>query len=402
MSSHCRKQHFHFYLDGLISGFAKPLKYARQPFLRLIHSVRAKSQMLVPYKERGCNDSDNWARIIRACLRMANLCHLWHGQPEVWTAPDASPFVQFRSFVSNLFAKYPVPNFMAPVWLVDDHEMWMIDLYLHLATGRSIRQFGLLNSFRITKRMACCLMTAPDDLHPVHGLRWAQVRSLGGDERLARLLSTTTILCSATQDETFWESVICFFVKNQPICADEVTGIVQFLFQQRFCAAQDVAGVDGETRPLQPEFTLEGRSLMSLRRHMANWRDDLGITQPPSDSSNPCWEKTAIRPFQISRSDGIWTIDEVLTGKDLKVEGRIMRHCVASYLNSCLRHDTSIWSMKWIQAGRRQRVLTIEVAPETRTIRQAKGKHNSTPTDSGLDVLQRWAEQEGLTLSERI
>jgi hypothetical protein len=50
--------------------------------------------------------------------------------------------------------------------------------------------------------------------------------------------------------------------------------------------------------------------------------------------------------------------------------------------------------------GTPKRVLTIEVLPEDRWIRQAKGKRNSAPTDMAKQMLERWAAQEGLAFSQ--
>ncbi len=51
--------------------------------------------------------------------------------------------MQFRSLVSHLFDEFPVPTFMAPVWACAADKPWEIDMYLHLAAGRSVRQFEL-------------------------------------------------------------------------------------------------------------------------------------------------------------------------------------------------------------------------------------------------------------------
>ena len=58
-----------------------------------------------------------------------------------WRPPQASPFVQFRSLVKHLFARYRVPNFMTSVWLRSPPDAAWLDLFLHLGRGKSIRQF---------------------------------------------------------------------------------------------------------------------------------------------------------------------------------------------------------------------------------------------------------------------
>lgn len=396
MSSSNRKQYAKRRLDDLIRRFAQPLTQSREPFRRLIHAVRASSRLLVSLPKRGRTNPKNAERVVHACVRMAHRYAAWQRPPEVWSAPDGGPFVQFRSLASHMFAEYPVPKFMAAVWMCEYDKPWELDMYLHIAAGRSIRQFKLPVQSRMTKRAASFFMQAPDDLLPIEAMRWAHIRSLGGDDQLARLLLSRTILVAPTEHEDFWESVIRFIVRNAPISADEIVAIFRFVHQQRFQSAETTWGPGAGHHPLQPEFTIKGRSLMSLRRQMIHWRTEMLAKLPSLVPATPGWERTNIRPLRHAQGDVLWTIDELLTDKDVRVEGSIMQHCVATYIHACARRRTSIWSMKVEQGERRKRLLTIEVIPRTRTILQAKGRRNSPPSDAAKAILQRWADQEGL------
>jgi hypothetical protein len=400
MCSVLRKRSAKRRLDDLLRRAAQPLTHTRELFWRLIRSIQAKSPLLAPVPHRGRVDPQAKLQMALACVRMANRHEHWLSTPEEWTAPAASPFVQFRSLVTHLFDRYPVPNFMSPVWLRVEDKPWELEMYLHLAEGRSIRQFPLPVPFRLSKRAAVYFMQAPDDLHPVQSLRWGQVRALGGDARLARLLSCRTILVAPTDSEEFWESVIRFLVRNAAISDSEVVSIVEFIHQQRFQPASALWGPWAGTQPVQPNFTLEGRSLNSLRRHMTHWRTEVTPRVTPVAPLPSLWERTAIQPFRHTTAEGLWTIDELLTEKELRVEGGIMRHCVASYISACARRRTSIWSLKLHREEHRERVATIEVVPQTRIIWQAKGRQNAPPSPSAMDVVQRWAGQEGLKFRE--
>lgn len=400
MSTHSRTQPAKRRLDSLICKFAQRLNQSAEYYWRLINAVRAHSKLLTAVSNRGSTDPQEAARILTACVRMANRWQYWQRQPEAWLAPHANPFVQFRSLVGHLFDEYPVPKFMAPVWMDVNDNPWELEMYLHLAAGRSIRQFRLPVPFRLTKQAAGFFVQAPDDLPPLGALRWAHVRSLGGNPRMARLLCEKTLLAAPTEHEAFWETVIRFLVSNAPICADEVLAIVQFLDNQRFQPAAKVWGPGAGEQPLQPEFTIKGRSLNSLRRHMTHWREELASTRPAVLSTTPDWEKTNIAPFRDVQGDTMWTINELLTDKELRVEGGIMQHCVATYIHICARRRTSIWSLRVHQGERQKRLLTIEVVPATRMIWQAKGKRNSPPTERAQHILQQWAAQEGLTFRE--
>src|SRR5208283_3866653 len=116
------------------------------------------------------------------------------------------------------------------------------------------------------------------------------------------------------------------------------------------------------------------------------------------------WTASGIRGYDViegregSSSLRRWTIRELLCGRELAAEGRAMHHCVASYIRSCARRVTSIWSLQMHNHEGSQRILTVEVRLSAKTICQARGKRNVMPDAKGKDILRRWAAQEGLRL----
>jgi hypothetical protein len=52
--------------------------------------------------------------------------------------------------------------------------------------------------------------------------------------------------------------------------------------------------------------------------------------------------------------------------------------------------------------GERRKVLTVEVDPAMKVIRQARGKRNELPNEKCRDILRRWASQAGLLLAEHV
>ena len=400
MTSHNQKYHTSRRLDDLITHYALSHRSSSRMFWRLIYVVRSRSNLLSHRaKIRNLKQSDI-ERVLTCCTRMIRYQFAWKRFPEAWVPPDASLFVQLRSLVQHLFDQYPVPNFMASVWWNNQYAPWELKLYQHLAKGLSLRQFSVLNHLRITKRMAALFMQAPDDLRLIESIRWGHVLSLGGDDRLARILISQTCLGMFTEDEKFWESVIRFLIQNQPLSADEIVEIVRFIQEQRFVPAETVWGRGAGEDPVQTDFTLRGRTLMSLRRHQANWRSELiekGL-MPPLDI-HPLdfpWKRCKISSFRFEEEGIAWTIDELLTPRELRNEGRVMQHCVAEYTSECARGMTTIWSMKCHQGTRKRRTLTIEVAPKAKVILQASGKQNCTPSVEVSEILKRWAKQESL------
>lgn len=405
MSSISRKQFAKRQLDDLVRRLANSLTHLREPFWRLLRTVQSSSRLLATFNEH-MPDPQVAERVVQSLVRIVQHCDRWIRRPEDWIAPDANTAVQFRSLVSHLFDHYPVPKFMSRVWLGDEDRQWEIDLYLHLAAGQSIRQFDYSFSFSITKKTAAFFMQAPDDLSPFEAIRWAQIRSLGGDSQLARQLLSRSLLGKPTEHEPFWESVIRFLVRNQPITLEENVAIIAFIHSQKFLPSHKVWGagrwIDGTGgEPIQPDFIVQGRSLRSLRRHIANWHLELASKGPlPPLKHRRCWERTEISPMTVVLEDGTWTVEELLCFEELFVEGSIMQHCVATYANACRRNRSSIWSIKIRTGDQRKRVLTVEVIPNERIIWQAKGRRNSSPNQEAEKVLQLWANREQLRFRE--
>ncbi|HEV8060548.1 MAG TPA: PcfJ domain-containing protein [Gemmataceae bacterium] len=94
------------------------------------------------------------------------------------------------------------------------------------------------------------------------------------------------------------------------------------------------------------------------------------------------------------------TITELLTSKALFLEGRAMRHCVATYVKFCASRLSSIWSMQMENQTGLHRVLTIEVDLSHKTICQVRGKCNRPAQAAEREIMERWAGQEGLKVSE--
>ncbi|WP_417385828.1 PcfJ domain-containing protein [Gimesia sp.] len=407
MTSQQRKHHAARRVDDLITQRADSLNGFRNDFWKLMHVIRARTDILSP---RRMVDNSVSVReveqIVNACVRIA--CHRfsWKRSPFDWDVPASSPFVQLRSLVHHLFDDYPVPEFMTSVWWKAYPQQWEIDLYLYLAIGKGVRQFAKHSPLPLTRRMAALFMQAPDDLSPGAACRWSQVLALGGNERLARCLIDLPLLAEATSAEPFWETVIRFLIQYQPVSTVETAEIVKFIQDQRFEPAEQIWGCGAGSDPVQPDFSLRGRTLMSLRRHMANWRNDLIVKgyQPPVslDPLDKPWQSCCIDAFRLEQDGIAWSIEELLTPRALKQEGARMQHCVAEYISYCKNRISSIWSMRMHQGELRKRILTIEVIPETKTIYQARGKLNRAPTESDMKILIRWAAQTGLKFRENI
>jgi hypothetical protein len=114
------------------------------------------------------------------------------------------------------------------------------------------------------------------------------------------------------------------------------------------------------------------------------------------------WKPSGIGDYRWQDEQGrTWTIRELLDSDALAAEGKAMSHCVATFTQWCARGVSTIWSLGIEAAvpGERQRVLTIEVSPETREVVQAKRRDNEAPDETCRVLVEEWARQEGLKVA---
>ena len=397
-----RSQGLRDLIDQTIRAQLPSDQNARKHFLEFIHFIRAGSQLIAPANCKRNGDHDRLTMRIRALLRISLNRYYWIRPIESWVCEGKSINDQFHSLLRYLFAKYPVPRFLDKVWYGNS---WFdsrtgVHSFLRIAQGAGPRQCGL--PVRMTKSEARHFMGSPDDLNLHEALRWAQVRAAGGSITLARTILQTR-LAQPQCDEAFWKQTVEWFCRAEQhdpstLSPKEIIEIVDFIQLHRFEPAQRVLGYAVNGRPLQPEFTLRGRAIRWMRRHMVNWRTQMQLPENASTQNHKssCWQPLGISGLRVENDEGIWSIVELLTGDELAVEGGIMQHCVASYDRYCVRGQASIWSVRLTRGDVNKRMFTIEINPYRRTIVQVKGKKNRDPTVEAANFVQRWVRQENL------
>jgi PcfJ-like protein len=342
---------------------------------------------------------------INAGLHALALHHAdWLRPVEAWCPRSQRVWPQFTDLAHHLFARFPVPQFMTSVWFdlppgeVLPQHAW----YKHLGLGKNIRTAGV--PLRLTKAMSHLFSSAPHHYTAIGALRWAQVRGQGGGEPLARAVVGTR-LGKVLENEEFWESTLHFFINHPALDLARVGPIVDFLQHQKFEWREAVSpeGVFGKQPPPRPDFSIKGRTVASMARLVEEWHEELGREARKWSVS---WQHCQIKEFRLvegtedERNMRVWTITELLTSHALFVEGRAMRHCVATYGAYCARRRSSIWSMQVETKKGRNRALTIEVDMPRRTICQARGKGNRMPRPAEREIMNRWAQQQGLLVAE--
>ena len=390
-------------LDRAIRAHSPKGSPAYFHYFELISVVRSRSTILAPQNINSNGGLRSLRELLLAIVRVSRYWDSWLKPPIAWSADKTkSVYVQFRSLVNHLFAKYEVPYFMTSTWFADAEDH--IQLFIELGLGKSVRKCKTF--IPLSKKMARLFMCAPNDLTLTQAIRWSQVCSYGGDEKFARDVLRTR-LTDPQDDELFWDEFLRFLVANRikqdaskhvsSVSIEELQQLVEYCHQHKFERASQVLGYQVvNDQPLQPNFSVKRRTIKWLHQRMANWETEIELPARNKHFTG-IFPNAQINSFNFSQGDVTWTIDQITDTEMLKVEGGIMQHCVGSYAKVCRKGKTSIWSLKEQSQNKRRRLVTIEVWPSSRVIVQVQGKRNSAPTTAARRMVSIWAEREGLT-----
>jgi hypothetical protein len=349
-----------------------------------------------------------------ALLQLALRCREWRRPLTEWRPRERRARDLFGSLVRHLLAEYPVPAFLDAAWFQDDNgqarrqQGW----FLHIGNGSNLRTAQSV-PLALTSLATHHFLRAPRELSILAAMRWGQALGMGGSRRQAHAIVASR-LREALPDEAFWTTVIQFFVNHPSLEVTQVGPLVDYIYHQRF-EPMVVVGPDGEeisVAPLNPDFSMKGRSPAALLRQMQAWHRQLAdLTKLPTRY----WVASGIKPLNLTMQSAtsgnvtFWATHELLCSKELEEEGRAMHNCVVSYVNACTEGRSALWSLRvWTpQDPTPRRVMTVEVCPETRTMVQARGKYNDCASDpratprlkAGLEALRHWAKQENLTIA---
>ena len=338
---------------------------------------------------------------VSAMKPLAKLYARWVRPPEEWKPRTHNVGRQFSSLLRHLLAHYAVPR-VFDVTVLEGNPA-QIEWFIHVGGGKNLRKAPAL-PYPLTKMMAHHALLAPDDVPggAPGGLRWGQVRGLGGSTRLATAVCATA-MARPMPDEPFWLTVVQFFVNNPMLDPAQVRPIVDFIFDQRFVAGAGriVNGVHEGGGIPQPNLSMKGRTVESVLRQMEQWHRRLARL-PKAGQAARRWLPSGIQPYNrvegVPGNQRMFVTVEMLDEAELRDEGRAMRHCVASYAASCATGRCAIFSLREDDGGGQVRRLTVEVNVQNRRILQARGRYNAKPDGVDERVLRAWGTAAGLSV----
>ena len=167
------------------------------------------------------------------------------------------------------------------------------------------------------------------------------------------------------------------------------------------------------------DFTLKGRTAQSISRDSIDfYKRWLERTNRQFNQNNlhyimcsipytvlmkelDVWSLMPIQNFQYQYEQERYEIRQINSILEIEAEGRVMKHCVASYSRKCKEGKCSIWTFsKYNSENRRRRILTIEVVEKS--IVQAKGTHNSNNINiRDYEILHEWLKKANLSIDNQ-
>jgi hypothetical protein len=197
-----------------------------------------------------------------------------------------------------------------------------------------------------------------------------------------------------TKSSLFWREIIRFFCVN-PVPINELNDFVDYLTHMHTNQRRVVNGVT------QPEWSIKGRTLHSIREAMKQWHRDQGRV---NRMGNRKWDGVDLPDMrydgeQYAGTRRDWFLSQIKTSKDLAAEGNKMHHCVYSYQGRCVSGHTSIWSLKFKKSGSFddfERALTLEVTNSSGNIVQIRGYANRVARAEEMYIVRKWASENGM------
>jgi len=309
-----------------------------------------------------------------------------------------------------LFARYPVAEHLEQVWMdaggLEREEIVLRKRwYIVAAGGRSLYREGA--GAWLSRKEVHAFLNPLGSLRFEEAIWQAIARSYTNDSGIVLRIARSRIAQASRAELGFWRVAVRFFCAH-PTTVEEMDDLRDYLADCRRC---------------NPEFSLKGRTLASLRWKMREWHRDLeaiarieaarrraeaalararGLALA-GEVSGGSWPGAAIADWSWSpavkdrakREE--YLVIQLRTAADLMAETRALRHCVASYAPKCIAGHASIWSLRRRAVGNVERLLTIEVDRQHRAI-QVRGFANRTVRTEERKLLERWARARAIEL----
>jgi hypothetical protein len=303
-----------------------------------------------------------------------------------------------------LFARYAVAEHLEQIWIDSDgldaeeialRKRW----YVVAAGGGSLSGAGA--GAWLSRKEVHAFLNPPGRISFEQAIWHAIARSYANDSGTALRIARSSIARTPRAELGFWREVVRFFCAH-PTGVEEMSDFRDYLAD---CYRRN------------PQFSLKGRTLTSLRRQMHAWHRDLAaiarieaqrrraqaVWNPAPGSEAESWQGAAVAdwswtpPSKDRSKRETYVVVQLRTAADLVAETRAMRHCVWTYAPKCIAGNASIWSLRHRAGTNADRLLTIELDRQHWAV-QIRGFANRQPHAEERKILDRWAKARGIML----
>ena len=87
------------------------------------------------------------------------------------------------------------------------------------------------------------------------------------------------------------------------------------------------------------ELNLKGKTISNLMAEIYDWHDKLAEEKTILKYGKIKFKRAKIKEFKIKNSEQNFEIKQLLNVYELYLEGKMLHHCVLSYLNHCRKTD---------------------------------------------------------------
>lgn len=256
-------------------------------------------------------------------------------------------------------------------------------LVLYLARGNNIRTAPRL-PFPMTKKMAHCFVLLSDAADTREAFWLAFGQSCGADNRVLNGFRQFWRLPEIREDGAFLQSAMTF-AQQAGYDGPQLNMVVGYWRHTWH-----------ETRG---NYSLSGRTPASVFRQAETF---YRVTQNrfPLHKMTVWRAHPTLKPFLQHTESGVYSIVELTSSYDLHEEGRMMHHCVGSYVWQCRQGGCSIWSLRFSDGLSKKTLVTIQLNAAGRIV-QARGRQNRLPSTPEMAVIQQWTQEQGIRV-ERV
>lgn len=335
-------------------------------------------------------NKSNYSHFIYAYFRLAKFADLFKVSPLKLKIKKSNPVSYFQEVLNQLVAKYPLPKAFLGWWFTPDEKK--VQAYIDLVQGKK--------AYAIFKQVETTPLT--------HKQINLILNKFGKDSfsyekaRLQAILFSLNAPGGLTSALTLEPEFVNDLSNSYNLKLEFIQYLIKNATFFNWHKTKDLWDYVLELRRLSAhpdKFELKTRNIANLLEGMEAWHTGLA-KKGMATKDNRAWAKSHIKNYEhvVETTGETLRIEELLSGKELFQEGKIMHHCVYSYAARCENGQTSIFSLSYAQnkAHFIEKLATIEIDLRSGIIVQFKGKYNEAPTSKANHHLHRWADANNL------